>query len=225
MVIGFVSKLVTAISFKKVLIWTLAGSLLVVGYTAYEHRADIFDASSLGHSSAAIGNPVGSIFVVSDATKKDVATFVKAEKSVVGFSVVSADIRLNARNTLYFYADPTSPTPPTIAPLDSIPRLPLFTKSEENNRQMIKLINGEFACSPYSTSLIAAVAPNVNKDVIAICRASLPPYYGHFAGFVSVLLNTDPDVDEQVRLKQAIEAMATQIYFRDVIPTSHRPKL
>ena len=227
MVTSFVSKLVTAITFKKVLLWTLAGVLAVIGYTAYERRSDLFEATKIGGSAVTPGNPVGSIFVVGDLTKKNISTFVKDEKNVVGFTVVSVDIRLNVRNQLFFFADQTSPNPPTLAPLASLARLPFFTKNDENNRLMIKLINGEFVCAPYNagSSLVIAASPGANRDVVTICRASLPPYYGHFSGFISVLLNTDPDVEEQVRLKQAIEAMATEIYFRDVIPTTRRVKL
>ena len=227
MVTSFVSKLVTAITFKKVLIWTLAGIIGVASYTAYEHKSDLFLATKIGKSSAIAGNPVGSIFIVGDVTKKHIAEFVKNEKSIVGFTVVSVDIRMNARNQLFFYADQSEQNPPSLKPLALMARLPLFTKNDDNNRQMIKLINGEFTCAPYTTgtSLVLAASPGANRDVISICRASMPPYYGHFSGFVSVLLNTDPDVDEQVRLKQAIEAMAIEIYFRDVIPTSYRVKI
>lgn len=227
MVTSLVSKLVTAITFRKVLLWTLAGVLSVVGYTAYGHRSELFAATKIGSDSAISGNPVGSVFTVGDVTKNNISTFVKDEKSVVGFTVVSVDIRMNLRNQVYFYADQSSPNPPTLAPLAMMARLPLFTKNDDNNRQMIKLINGEFTCAPYTsgTSLVLSIAPGANRDVVTICRASLPPYYGHFSGFVSVLLNTDPDVEEQVRLKQAIESLATEIYFRDVIPTTKRVKI
>lgn len=208
------------------MIWTLAGIILVFSYTAYEHRSDLFNAATSGQSTMIAGNPVGAIFEIGNTTKKNIETFVKAEKSVVGFTVVSADIRLNVRNQIFFFPDPTVPNPPTLLPLQAFSRLPLFTKNDEANRQMIKLINGEFTCAPYATtSLVAQVSPSTNTNVITICRASLPPYYGHFSGFVSVLLNTDPDIEEQVRLKQTIESMATEIYFRDVILTTKKVKI
>ena len=227
MVTSFVSKLVTAITFKKVLIWTLAGTIGVVSYTAYENRSDLFLATKIGKGSISAGNPVGSIFVVGNVTKKNISEFVKNERNVVGFTVVSVDIRTNTRNQLFFYADQSEQNPPSLKPLALMPRLPLFTKNDDNNRQMIKLINGEFTCAPYTTgtSLVLAASPNANPDVSSICRASLPPYYGHFSGFVSVLLNNEPGVEEQVRLKHVIEALAIEIYFRDVIPTSYRVKL
>lgn len=224
MVTSFVSKLVTAITFKKVLLWSLAGVLLVIAYTAYERRADLFEATSFGQSTMSPGNPVGTIFVVGDTSKKKIEAFVKGEKNVVGFAVVSADVRLNVRNMVFFLADPTVSNPALLAPLSSIAHLPLFTKNEDNNRQMIKLINGEFTCAAYNTTLLSNVAPTSAREIVTICRASLPPYYGHFSGFVTVLLNTDPDIEELLRLKNGIEALATEIYFRDVIPTSKRVK-
>ena len=227
MVTSFVSKLVTAITFKKVLIWALAGTIGVIGYTAYENRSDLFLATKLGKGPIAAGNPVGSTFIVGNDTKSKISEFVKNEKSIVGLTVVSVDIRMNTRNQLFFYADKAEKNPPSLEPLTSFIRLPMFTKNDDNNRQMVKLINGEFTCAPYTsgTSLVLAASPKANPDVVTICRASLPPYYGHFSGFVSVLLNTDPDVEEQVRLKHVIEALAIEIYFRDVIPTSYRVKL
>lgn len=226
MVTTFASKLVTAITFRKVLIWMFAGITLIISFTAYEQRSTLFEATALNRSvdGSIAGNPVGSTFTVSSDTKKGIQSFVKNEKSVIGFVVVSADIRLNARNILFFSTDPSATNQPSLAPLLALTRLPLFTKNDENNRQMIKLIKGEFVCGPYSTTILSSIAPSANKDVIAVCYASLPPYYGHYSGFVSILLNSDPDIDEQVRLKQAIEAMATEIYFRDVIPTSKRVK-
>lgn len=225
MVMGFLSKLVTAITLKKVLIWTIAGILLVVGYTAYEHRSDLFDATVIGRNAPTPGNPVGTVFSVGEPTKKKIAEYVKADKDIVAFTVLAVDIRLNLRNQVYFYADPTIVNPPTLQPLAAIQRLPLFTKNEENNRQMIKLINGEFTCSPYSQTLLAGLAPAVNQDIVTVCRASLPPYYGHFSGYVSIMLTNDPDVEQQLRLKQYVESLATEIYFRDVIPTTRRVKI
>lgn len=219
----FLSKLVTSITFKKVLIWTIALVLFVVGTISYEHRTELFDIAA-GTNGPAV-NRVNTTFTISDRTKKDIASFVSDDRSVMGFTVYSVDIRLNAQNSLYFFTDPSAVDPPTLSPLTAITRLPLFTKNDDNNRQMVKLINGEFTCAPYGTTILATVAPTVNRSVITICRASLPPYYGHFSGYVSVFLNSDPDIDKQVRLKQMIEILATEIYFRDVIPTTRKAKI
>jgi hypothetical protein len=225
-VFGFLTKLITAITFQKVLLWSLAGILVVVGYTAYEHRTELFQDATRGRgASAEIGNPIGSTFVIGETTKGKIQDFVKTDKDIVGLTVISVDIRLNVRNQIYFYSDPSDPSPVTLAPLSAINRLPLFTKNDDNNRQMIKLINGEFTCTPYTQTMLGTIAPGVNKDVITVCRASLPPYYGHFSGYVSILLNNDPDIDEQVRLKTSLELLATEIYFRDVIPTTRRVQI
>ena len=224
MVIGFVTKLVKTITFKRVLLWTLAGTIGIIGFTAYEHRDELFSATSLRQ--VPTGNPVGHAFIVGQDTKDKIKALTKSDPSIVGIGVLSADIRLNVRRSIYFYsaADNQDDSDP-LGRYAQIQRLPLFTKNEENNRQMVKLINGEFHCVPYTQTTLAKAAPNINQDVVTICRASLPPYYGFFSGFVSVMLRIDPDVETQIRLRTTIESLATEIYFRDVLPTSKKSDL
>lgn len=222
MVIGFATKLVKTITFSRVLLWTLAAIVGIAAWTSYEHRDELFQASPLARPTG--GNVVGEVFKISDETKTRVKQYVKDDEDIVGLSILSADIRLNTRISLFFYGDGIdgSNAPARAQVID---RLPLFTRSDENNRQIVKLINGEFSCAPYAESTLAHAAPDINKDVVTICRASLPPYYGHFSGFVTVFLRTDPDVERQVRLKNQLEQLATEIYFRDVVPTTHKAKL
>ncbi len=219
MLIGFLTKLIKTITLRSVLLWSLAAIAIVVFYTAFENRDEIF---STGQSSGRAGNPVGLEFTIGNQTKKQIAEFVESDKTIVGFAILSADVRLNSRKSIFFYAD--SKDLKSASPSQALPinRLPLFTNSIENNRQIIKLINGEFVCSPYGTSQLARSAPEINPGVITICRASLPPYYGYFSGFITVFLNTDPSVDQQVLLKNQLESLATEIYFRDVVPTSKK---
>jgi len=220
MVIGFATKLVKTITFSRVLLWTLAAIVGIAAWTSYEHRDELFQASPLARPTG--GNIVGETFKISDETKARVKQYVKDDEDIVGLSILSADIRLNTRISLFFFGDGLDAASTQARVID---RLPLFTRNDDNNRQIVKLINGEFNCAPYDTTTLAHAAPDLNKDVVTICRASLPPYYGHFSGFVTVFLRTDPDVERQVRLKNQLEQLATEIYFRDVVPTSHKAKL
>lgn len=220
MLIGFLTKLIKTITLRSVLLWSLAAMATVVFYTAFEHRDEIFHTS--GHQSGRAGNPVGLEFTIGQTTKDAIKIFVESDSDVVGVGVLSADIRLNSRKSIFFYADSVdlkSASPPQVL---AVARLPLFTNNLDNNRQVVKLINGEFVCAPYLSSQLAKAAPDLNPGVITICRAGLPPYYGHFSGFITVFLNSDPSVDEQVLLKNRLEALATEIYFRDVVPTSRK---
>lgn len=224
MVIGFLSKLVRTITFTKVVIWTLAGFVGVLGYTVFENRSTIF---GIGESHQTT-NQVGNTFVVGEQTKEAIKNLVLQDQSVLGVAVIAADLRLNRRKSLYFFSERGADVvkdPIAQAQISQVNSLPLFTKDEQNNIQMIKLINGEFSCAPYSVALLSSAAPALNKNVISVCRASLPPYYGHFSGFLTMFLNSDPSVEAQLQLKATLETLATEIYFRDVIPTSRRTKV
>lgn len=220
--LGLVSALVKNITFNKVLVWALAMIIGVLSYTVYERRDDLFRASPFARLP---GNDVGMIFNISKTTKARAKEFVESDAMIVGLTILAADLRLNSRVSLFHIGDNEYADPVAEAALQNLNSLPLFTKNEENNRQMTKLINGEFICIPYATSALAALVENANKKVITICRVSLPPYYGQFSGFVSLFLNTDPDIERQIRIKQHLEMFATGVYFRDVVPTTHKAKI
>lgn len=213
------SKLVKVITLKKVLLWSLAMFLGLIALVSFEHRAELFQ-QTLGTVRA--GNVVGTVFSISAETKAQVKEYVKADKQIIGFEIVSADIRLNSRNTIYSYREGDT-EPEKKADLSVFGRLPLFTNNGENNRQIVRSINGEFYCLPAASLVPAEVV--AMKPALAICRASLPPYYGQFSGYVTAFLLTDPTLDDQIRLKAQLEQIANEVYFRDVVPTVHKVKL
>lgn len=225
MVIGLATKLVKTITLAKVLVWSIALIIGIAGYTAFERRADLFDVSILSGPVKST-NEVGHAFTISKRTEDQIKEMVNNDKDIVGLGVFSADLRLNIRKKVYLFATNTANDTPEqkLATLNAV-QLPLFTKNEENNRQIVKLINGEFSCVPYSTTILAKTAPILNRTVVSVCRASLPPYYGYFSGFLTIYLTDDPDVERQLRLKSALETLAAEIYFKDVIPTSKKIEL
>lgn len=218
---GFLSKLVKTITLKHVGLWLLTGVLIILGYTAYEHRAELFQSAThlTGNDTPSV-NLVGATFKVSEATKEKVKDFVASNKDFVAMGISAADLRLNQRTTIYFFSLEAGNGSPQVT--RNLDRLAFFTNDDENNRQMIKMINGEFHCVPYANTILAKSRPEINRNVSSICRASLPPYYGHFAGFITLYTKHDPSVDQLVELKNSMETFATEIYFKDVIPTTRK---
>jgi hypothetical protein len=190
----------------------------VFGYTIFENRDELF--SSADSSKKLIGNPVGVAFTVSTNTKETLKALVNSNKNIEAIAVTSADLRLNIRRNVFFVSEKTVLVQGTDT--ETIPRLPLFSSSKENNRQVVKMINGEFFCTPYLETTLAKSQPGLLKETTTACRASLPPYYGFFSGFVTVFLKNDPTLEQQHVLRSEIEAIATEIYFKDVVPTSKR---
>ena len=72
--LSLISKLIHSISLRKVIVWTLAMLVLVIGFTAYEHRLDLYEFTI---SQPKPGNEVGVTFIISEKTKqkiKDIAS-------------------------------------------------------------------------------------------------------------------------------------------------------
>ena len=223
MLIGLISKLVRSISLMRIFVWAMAMVACVFGYTVFEHRSEIFMETSF--SPRPIGNMVNETFNVSDITKQEFAEYAASDKSIAGIAIISADLRQNLRTAVFFYGNGNTAKYNQQGRLLPIDQLPLFTSDDENNRQMVKLINGEFFCVPYSSTIMAHASDEPHNELVAVCRASLPPYFGHFSGFISVLLTIDPDLEKQSELKNRLESLATQVYFRDVLPTMHKRRL
>jgi hypothetical protein len=217
--IRFVLKLVQAVSLNRVLMWGLTALITLTLYTVYENRGRIAAASLTPRMS----NPVGLTFKVGEETRRQVDAKVKADKSIIGIAVMSADLRSNEAKSVYFSGDD-----PTLIALDRIAReagnnsVPMFTSDEKHNAATIHLINGQFTCQKIQDTLIAKIYPDLSMSTKALCKSSIPSYYGYFSGYVAVFMTIVPSQEQEEQLKVVIEKLATDIYFRDVLPTQFK---
>ena len=213
------AKVIRVISLKNVAVWTFAVLVAIVGYTIFENRAKLVQYVVNG---PAVDAPAITGFVVSSASQGRVKQLVDSDDLVNAVVIMNADIRNNRRVPLYWYSDDLS----IQKILDTYftgryGGIPLFTSEEKNNENVVGVINGEFACSAYAEGN-AAVFPGLSSRMPYVCRASLPPYYGQFSGFVSIALTRVPTPDELIALKAEALGISTEIYFRDVIPASKK---
>jgi hypothetical protein len=212
----FIQTLVSTITLNKVGLWVFAAGLCIVFYTTYENRNRIF--MSVGQTT--ISNPVGLTFSTSPETEAMIRTQVLADKGIIGIAIMSADLRLNEAKSIYYFGDdPLLNQIDTDSRKASNNRLPLFTNLDDSNADVIRLINGEFSCTQFKDTLLSRIYPELNGTVKMVCRSSIPSYYGYFSGFVGVFLNESLSAEKQVQLKLVTDKIATDIYFRDVIPT------
>lgn len=220
-VIEFLSKLIRNISLKKVIVWCFAVFMSITLYTAYENRNRI---TALVSNKSPVTNSIGMTFSITTDTELIVQQMVRADETIVGISIMSADLRLNEANAIFAYSDDQE--------LNIInenarrlysTRVPLFTNVDENNDDVIRLINGQFSCSRFSTTLLSKVYPELNARIKTICRSSIPSYYGYFSGYVTVYLNHYVTEEKMDQLRVATDKLATDIYFRDVV-NSQRPE-
>jgi hypothetical protein len=218
-VIQFISKIIRNISLRQVGIWCGAVFLSIVLYTTYENRNRI---TSLVYKKPKVTNNVGMTFSITTDTELIAKQMVLADEAIVGISIMSADLRLNEANTLYAFADDEELSSVNDnARLWYSTRVALFTNIDENNDDVIRLINGQFSCSKFSTTLLSKVHTNLNTRVKMVCRSSIPSYYGYFSGYVTLYLGQYVSQEKIDQLRVATDKLATDIYFRDVVNTQH----
>lgn len=216
---SLLAKVIRVISLKNVAIWTFAALVAIVGYTIFENRAALVSYFVNGPEA---DTPAMSGFKVSTSSQARIKQIVDVDDLVNSIVIMNADIRNNRRLPLFWYSDDSS----IQRQLDSsftgrYGGIPLFTSEEKNNENIVGVINGEFACSAYDAGN-AALYPGLSSRMPFVCRASLPPYYGQFSGFVTISLNRIPNQDEMVALKAETLSISTEIYFRDVIPANKK---
>lgn len=199
--------------------WTFVAFLAVMLFTVYENRGRL---SSFSLSSAQ-SNPVGITFKLGEETKALIQARVKADKTIVGISVMSADLRTNESKTVHFFGDDSAVVEADrLAELSGKNTIPMFTSDEGHNASTINLINGRFSCLKIEDTITIRLKPELKGVVKTLCKSSIPSYYGYFSGYVAVILNTTllPEQEEQLRI--LIDKIATDIYFRDVLSTQYK---
>jgi hypothetical protein len=217
----FISKLVSSITLSRVFMWVLAISACIVFYTIYENRSRIFDL--VGDNT--ITNPVGLTFSVGSFTQEQIRNQVQTDRIILGISVMSADLRLNEARSIFFAGDDAILTQiDADARKSGANRLPLFTNIDDSNADVIRLINGQFTCSKFDTTLLSRINPELKASVKMVCNSSIPSYYGYFSGFIVFFLGENLSPERQSQLKLVADKLATDVYFRDVIPTQKQER-
>ena len=212
----FIQKILGLLSLKKIAIWTLTGCVFVIGMTVYEHREKIAEFNPPKNSINKEYPP----FNIGEQSSIKISNFVKDHANIVGVSVLSANLLKNTRTRVFHFADVTSTKFGAISVSQQFsgPKLlPLFSSNEINNEQMVRLLNGQFTCANYDTSLISEANPKPEDANMSICRISLPTYAGNFYGWIAIFVNKKLTTEEQLRLKILSEDLANHVYEKDVM--------
>lgn len=208
---SLLGKIIRVISLKNVIIWVLTAIVLVVGVTLLENRHTLYKRITDGSEVI----QTGAVLRVSETSQNN-AKAVVSNTEVVSIVVVwNADVRNNKRIPVFWYSDDSSLMKQLDAFYTARPHFPLFGNDLQNNENLVSIINGDFACIPYARGN-ASSFPSLAVKTPWVCRASLPPYYGQFSGYVTISLSREPTADEITSLKSDTNGIATEIYFRDI---------
>ena len=217
---AFISKVVRTISLNRIMVWAVTALIFITAFTIYENNDTVLSY----FTKQTVVKHGDESFSVGIETQNEVQALVAGDRRIVGVSIMSADLRLNEAKTVYFFGDSAELNNTKIRAEYSSSRLPMFTGNEDNNKDIIKLINGEFTCVPFEKTLQAKIYPELSTVVRAMCMSSIPSYYGYFSGFVVAYISEPPSDERQLQYKLFIEKLANDVYFRDVISSKQNKK-
>jgi hypothetical protein len=210
--LAHLTKLIGWLNLKKVLLLSSAALVMLTLYTAYEQRVRVAQLFAEEE-----GIELVYTFAVSAQMQDQIKYLVAKNSLIKSISVLTANIHLNRRTIVYrFSEDMVANETFNKMTAERGMSQPIFNEDDANNKQMVSLINGEFACTPFKDSINMKLVPSLAAASPMICRVSLPPYYGDFAGYLSIVLVKVPTPSEEKELEQIVKQLASELFFKDV---------
>lgn len=204
------AKIIAWLSLKKVFLLGLTALGGIVMYTAYEQRSQVIEVFAK--------NGPKTNFTVSTVLQDRIKATVMTNPLITTVTVLAADLKLNERDIVYRFSDSAVANELWEKQFkERGTRQPIFTKDPENNAQMVSVVNGEFTCHSFAKTLNQNLVPEAAKITPVICRVSLPPYYGDFAGYLTLSLSRVPTEVEEDELQLEAKRLANEIFFKNII--------
>lgn len=208
-VLPLLGKILTWITFSRVVLMALFCAVLIISITLFEQRSFLINVEPK------IKTPVPHIrnVDVSEEIKSQIKSIVDNNSLIVFAAIINTDMSINQRETFYFYTDSIAGN----LLYDESIKLHgkshlLFTSSEIENKQIVDLMNNKFSCHPYAETLNMKIAPKGEAIAPLICRVALPPFYGSFKGFITLGISRKISNLEHENLKFEATKLANAVY-------------
>jgi len=177
----------------KLLEVIILATLAFTGYFAWDSRQVILQAITSQNTSSQLKDHEQLIPIMN--------SLIKDTDAVVGV-VNKANLVINSRTTILAIG-PNGREKEVEGAVTS-----LFNSSPERNRAMVAMLNGEVLCEKIDPSSKIGEW-NTKQGVEYICRGSIPPDIGQFAGYVS--LGFKKQVADEYAIKTRINLAASEM--------------
>lgn len=135
---------------------------------------------------------------ISPELRAEIDSVVKRKPNISGIQIVTVHFQRNIKVETYMSVDNTALQ--EIYDLyvrNKVVETPLFESEAALNTRTLKLINGEFICSPYNESVAFKYAPAGARLINTVCALGIPPHrYGEFTGILTIYLKDAPSKEE-----------------------------
>jgi hypothetical protein len=210
-----IDKFLGWVSLKRVLLLGFMAVVMITTLTVFENRTQLSEGiADRGKERNLFDEPIK----LSKSSEEQIKTVTKGHAEILMISVISVNMRVLQRTPVYVYSGDVQIQKMVDNQLAArTGTIPVFTKDEKADADMVSLMNGDFSCVKYGDTVNATIFPALAGRVKQLCRIGLPPYKGNFAGYISVMLSdmTGPYKEDEIRLE--LTKLATDIYLSDVV--------
>lgn len=150
---------------------------------------------------------------VSHNLKDELGDVVKRSESIIGIQITTVNFQRNILLDTYSYFDNDQMQINYKAYIkNKITDLPLFNEDKANNQHVIRLINGEFICSPFSQSGMYRYSSNYGTSEVYMCEMGIPPFYGQFSGILTLYVSGKPSKDTLEQMLLLSRELSLRVY-------------
>ena len=211
-IVAFLEDMIDTLTFKRVALLSLLAIVGISLLTLFENRAATFSALYKTTEAATAIQ-----WELSDESKNELQSLIPGTQGLIGIVILTdVDLKKNRRKTKYIHiVDQNLST--AILPVTSklLPQA-LFDYDAKNTAQMVAMLNNEFLCVPSEDTVNARFFPTLAKNLPVTCRIAVPPFFGEFAGYITVILTRKPKASEYDAMKIEINRIAIELYLRDI---------
>jgi len=164
---------------SKILIITIICLLLLFVRLYFSHAAN--------DQSRVIIKPELSEYVVNN---------VQRIPDLVGVQIISINLQKNTRYVMYSYFKDSNVDKmySNFFEKSLSDDIPFFTRDNDKvNSYLVKLINHEFTCVPYTSTVMHEYVPAAEKNIKSVCAVAIPPSYGSLTGAIEIYLSKEPE--------------------------------
>lgn len=115
---------------------------------------------------------------------------------LVGVHIISINLQKNTRYVTYSYFDnrDVKEMYSHFFEKSLSEEIPFFTRDNDKvNSNLVKVINHEFTCVPYTNTVMHEYVPAAEKNIKSVCSLAIPPSYGALKGAIEIYLSKEPE--------------------------------
>jgi hypothetical protein len=210
-IVAFINDMIDTLTWQRVGLFLVFMVVMISMLVLYENRTAFIDSLLSRPSIDKMEAP----WELSEASKAELKKL--TQQSIVGGVLMTeVDLKKNRRVTKFWYVRDSTLRDDIARTVATLLPQPFFNDDAKNNFQMLEVFGNVFVCSRTVDTVFHAIFPNMHKELPVVCRLSVPPFTGDFAGFITIALTREPTPSEEEALKIEISRISINMYIRDI---------